>query len=106
MTVGAITPWCGTLNTPECLSETRAAGHGDRKKVARKVFAQLALSIHLISEGLRLPSIERRRKVAARHADRAPYSLIVFSIGGGRSPLFARNAPSDGGGNSVARAAG
>ena len=76
------------------------------KKVARKVFAQLALSISLISDGLRLPSIDRLPKVAARPADRAPYSLIVFGTGGGRSPLFARNAHSYGGGRSVARSAG
>ena len=76
------------------------------KKVARKLFAQLALSIHLNSEGLRLPSIERRPKVAARPAGRGPYSLIVFGTGGGRSPLFAHNSRSYGGGNSFARSAG
>ena len=76
------------------------------KKVGRKVCAQLTLSISLISDGLRLPSIDHRPKVAARPADRGPYSLIVFGTGGGRSPLFAPNAPSYGGGSSVARREG
>ena len=76
------------------------------KKVGRKVCAQLTLSIPLISEGLRLPLIGRLPKVAARQADRGPYSLIVFSTGGCRSPLFAPNAPSYGGGSLVARRAG
>ena len=76
------------------------------KKVARKVCAQLTLSIPLISDGLRLHSFERRPKVAARPAGRGPYSLIVVGTGGGRSPLFAHNAHSYGGGRSVARSAG
>ena len=84
----------------------RSVECGDRKKVARKVFAQLALSIPLISERLRLPLIDRQPKVAARPADRGLYSLIVFGTGGGRSPLFARNARSYGVGNSLARSAG
>ena len=85
----------------------RSVESGDRrKKVGRKVCAQLALSIHLSSEGLRLPSIGRLPKVAGPPADRGPYSLIVFDAGGGRSPLFAHNAHSYGGESSVARQAG
>ena len=76
------------------------------KKVGRKVCAQLILSIHLILAGLRLRSIGRLPKVAARPADRGPYSLIVFGTEGRRSPLFAPNAPSYGGGSSVARRVG
>ena len=76
------------------------------KKVGRKVCAQLTLSIPLISDRLRLPSIGRLPKVAARPADRGPYLLIVFDTWGCRSPLFAPNAPSYGGGSSVARGAG
>ena len=52
------------------------------KKIARKVCAQLAHSIPLISEWLRLLSIERRPKVAAGPANRGPYSLIFFGTGG------------------------
>ena len=78
------------------------------KKVGRKVCAQLVLSIPLISDGLRLSSIGRRLKVAARHARGGPYSLIFFGTGGCRSPLFlfAHNAHSYGGESSFAQAAG
>ena len=77
-----------------------------KKKVARKVCAQLALSISLISDGLRRPSFGRRPKVTARPVRRGPYSLIVFGTGGSPVPLFARNARSYGGGRSVAQSAG
>ena len=76
------------------------------KKVARKVCAQLVLSIPLISDGLRLSSIGRRLKVAARRARRGPYSLIFFGTGGCRSPLFTHNTHSYGGGSSFAQSAG
>ena len=76
-----------------------------RSQKGRKVCAQLSLSISPISERLRLRSIGRLPKVAARQADRGPYSLIVFGTGGRRSPLFAPNAPSYGGGSLFARRA-
>ena len=84
----------------------RSVERGDHKKVGRKVCAQLALSISLSSERLRLPSIDRRPKAGARRADRGPYSLIVFGTGGRWPPLFAHNAHSYGGGSSVTRREG
>ena len=45
-------------------------------------------------------------KCAGRQAGRGPYSLIFLGTWGGRSPLFAHNAHSYGGGSSVARSAG
>ena len=75
------------------------------KKVGRKVCAQLVLSIPLISDGLRLRSIGRQPKVAARPARRGPYSLIFFGTGGCRSPLFAHNAHSYGRGSSFTQSA-
>ena len=76
------------------------------KKVRRKVCAQLVSHINMISNWLRLRSIGRRLKVAARRARRGPYPLIFFGTGGCRSPLFAQNAHSYGGRSSFAQSTG